>query len=322
MKKGKRFDNVLNECLERLLKGETIEQCLQSYPEQATELEPLLRTALAAKRVSAIQPRAEFKARARYQFQSALREMESKKGRWFFVWQSRWATAVAVILIFLLVGGGTVAAAGNSMPDGTLYPVKLATEQVRLTLTPSALAKAQLYARLADKRVAEIVYMAGKGDPQRVELVVRRLDTHLAKIATLAAGRGEKRRVMLAPTPAPERAREAPGVASTQADRRAKLRMVIMRYAVNHPERLRAILETAPDSAKPALRQAIRAAVKGYERALESIEDREDNGSLEDSENNRSLRDREDNRGLKERQNNSSFREREIRRSMRDGEDN
>ncbi len=58
MKKGKRFDNVLNECLERLLKGETIEQCLQSYPEQAAELEPLLRTALAAKRVSAIQPRA------------------------------------------------------------------------------------------------------------------------------------------------------------------------------------------------------------------------------------------------------------------------
>ncbi len=319
MKRRKRFNNILNECLERLLKGETIEQCLQSYPEQAAELEPLLRTALAAKRVSAIQPRAEFRARARYQFQSALREMESKKGRWFFVWQSRWATAVAVILIFLLVGGGTVAAAGNSMPDGTLYPVKLATEQVRLTLTPSALAKAQLYARLADKRVAEIVYMAGKGDPQRVELVARRLDAHLVRIATLAAAQGEKRRVMLAPVPAPERAdkdtralapvpaapvpalepadggvrppaperaREAPGVVSPQADRRAKLRMVIMRYAVNHPDRLRAILKTAPDSAKPALRRAIRAAVQGYERALESIDDGEDNRSIRDRESN------------------------------------
>lgn len=305
MKMRKRFDNILNECLERLLRGETIEQCLQDYPEQAAELEPLLRTALAAKRASAIQPRAEFKARARYQLQSALQEMESGRGRWFFVWQSRWATAVAVILIFLLVGGGTVAAAGNSMPDGTLYPVKLATEQVRLTLTPSALAKAQLYARLADKRVAEIVYMASKGDPQRVELVARRLDTHLVKIATLAADQREKRRAMLAPVPAPERAdkdtralapvpaapvpaperaREAPGVASTQADRRAKLRMVIMRYAVNHPDRLRAILKTAPDSAKPALRRAIRAAVQGYERALESIDDREDNRSLRDRE--------------------------------------
>ncbi len=295
MKMRKRFDNILNECLERLLRGETIEQCLQDYPEQAAELEPLLRTALAAKRASAIQPRAEFKARARYQLQSALQEMESRRGRWFFVWQSQWATAVAVILIFLLVGGGTVAAAGNSMPDGTLYPVKLATEQVRLTLTPSALAKAQLYARLADKRVAEIVYMASKGDPQRVELVARRLDAHLVKIATLAAAQREERRAMLAPVPAPERAdkdtralapvpaapepdraREAPGVASTQADRRAKLRMVIMRYAVNHPDRLRAILKTAPDSAKPALRRAIRAAVQGYERALESIDDRED----------------------------------------------
>ena len=335
MKRRKRFDNILNECLERLLRGETIEQCLQDYPEQAAELEPLLRTALAARRASTIQPRAEFKARARYQLQSALQEMESRRGRWFFVWQSRWATAVAAILIFLLVGGGTVAAAGNSMPDGTLYPVKLATEQVRLTLTPSALAKAQLYARLADNRVAEIVYMASKGDPQRVELVARRLDTHLVRIATLAASRGEEAPVMLAPVPAPERddkdtrvlapvpaapvpalepadegvrppaperAGEAPGVASTQADRRAKLRMVIMRYAVNHPDRLRAILKTAPDSAKPALRRAIRAAVQGYERALESIEDGEDNRGLRERQNNGSIRDRESNRSLRDRE--------------------
>ncbi len=342
MKRRKRFDNRLNECLERLLRGETIEQCLQDYPEQAAELEPLLRTALAARRASAIQPRAEFKARARYQLQSALREMESRRGRWFFVWQSQWATAVAVILIFLLVGGGTVAAAGNSMPDGTLYPVKLATEQVRLTFTPSALAKAQLYARLADKRVAEIVYMASKGDPQRVDLVARRLDAHLVKIATLAAAQGEKRQAMLAPAPervdkdtralapvpaapvpalesadggvrppAPERAREAPGVASTQADRRAKLRMVIMRYAVNHPDRLRAILKTAPDSAKPALRRAIRAAVQGYERALESIDDRENNRGLRESQNNGSIRERESNRIPGDREDNRSLRDRE-----------
>ena len=33
---SREFDNILDECLERLLvKGETIEQCLQSYPEHA-----------------------------------------------------------------------------------------------------------------------------------------------------------------------------------------------------------------------------------------------------------------------------------------------
>jgi len=319
MKASKRFDNILNECLERLLGGETIEQCLQSYPEQAAELEPLLRTALAAKQASTIQPRAEFKARARYQFQSALQEMESQRSRRFFGWQSAWATAVTVILILLLVGGGTVAAAGNSMPDEALYPVKLATEQVRLTLTPSALGKAQLYARLADKRVAEIVYMASKGDPQRVEMVAQRLDTHLVKIATLAAAPREKARVMLAPAPAaaragedakilaptptptpaptpapaPERAREAPE--SLPADSRAKLRVLVMHNAKNHPERLRAVLKAAPESVKPALRRAIRASEAGYEKALESIEDKENNRSLRDRESNRSPRERENN---------------------------
>jgi len=297
MKENERFNNILDECLERLLRGETIEQCLQSYPEQAVELEPLLRTALAAKKAATIQPRAEFRERARYQFHSALQEMESKRGFRFFAWQSRWATAVAVILVLLLLGGSTVAAAGNSMPDGALYPVKLATEQVRLTLTTSALSKAELYTRLADKRVAEIAYMASKGDPQRVELAAQRLDTHLTKIATLVTARGEEAHVMLAPAPpgrgkeapeqagkdtkvlvpAPERAGEAAKGVYPQANKRDKLRVIMMRYAVNHPDRLHAALKTAPESVKPALRRAIRASEAGYERALKSIEGRENN---------------------------------------------
>ena len=46
MENNKQFNTILDECLERLLTGqETVEQCLQRYPEYATELEPLLRTA-------------------------------------------------------------------------------------------------------------------------------------------------------------------------------------------------------------------------------------------------------------------------------------
>jgi len=80
MRKSREFDTILDECLERLLvKGETVEQCLKSYPEQADELKPLLQTALATKKASAIQPCPEFKVRARYQLHSALQEMKSKK---------------------------------------------------------------------------------------------------------------------------------------------------------------------------------------------------------------------------------------------------
>jgi len=275
MRKSKEFDNILDECLERLLvKGETIEQCLASYPEQAAELELLLRTALAAKNASAIQPRPEFKARARYEFRSALQEAKTKRGRRFFVWQPRWATAVAIVLILLLAGSGTVAAAGNSMPDGTLYPVKLATEQVRVRLTPSDIGKAQLYANFADKRVIEIAHMAEEGKPELVERTAQRLDAHLVMIALLVSPPEQEAAVLMAP-PAkapgpPEHAGEMPAPAK-EFNRRAKLRAAVAHYGIQHPAALRDALNKAPESAKPALRRAIATSIASYERALKAI---------------------------------------------------
>jgi len=281
MKSSQKFNNILDTCLEQLLKGETIEQCLQSYPEQAAELEPLLRTVLAVKKASNIEPRAEFRAGASYQFRLALQQKEPERGLRLFGWQSRWATAVIAIVILLLLGTGTVVTANNSMPDEPLYPVKLATEQIRLTLTPSALGKAELCARLADKRIAEIIYLAGKGEPKQVEPVTRRLDTHLAMIASLAAVQRGKGGAILAPeqagedtrilTPAPEQAGEDARNVRPQADSRDKLRRKVGTYAIDHPARLRAALKTAPESARSALHQAIDISVAGYERALKAV---------------------------------------------------
>jgi len=267
---SKEFDNVLDECLERLLvKGETIEQCLQSYPEQAANLKPLLQTALAARQTVAIQPRAEFKARARYQFRSALQEVPSQK-RLSFSWLPRWATVVAIVLGVLMMGGGTIAAASYSMPDSLLYPVKLATEQVQLALTPSDIGKAELCAKLADRRVAEIIHMADKGDAQQVEAITQRLDERLVMLASLTSAPevAETPRMLEAPPPMQleetESSREIPG----DKNNRAKLRTTVANYAINHPAGLRAALKKAPESAKPALRRAINVAEAGYERAL------------------------------------------------------
>jgi hypothetical protein len=73
-----RIEIVLDECLERLRQGESVEQCLARYPEQAAELEPLLRVAMASQKASlAVEPRPEFKARARNEIRSQARD----KGR-------------------------------------------------------------------------------------------------------------------------------------------------------------------------------------------------------------------------------------------------
>jgi len=272
---SKEFDNILDECLERLLiKGKTIEQCLQSYPEQAADLKPLLQMALAARQAAAVQPRAEFKASARYQFQSALQEISSPKRRPLLSWFPRWATVVTTALGVLLMGGGTIAAASYSMPDSLLYPIKLATEQVRLALTPSDIGKAELCAKFADRRVAEIIYTANKGDIQRVEAATQRLDERLVMLASLTSSPEDIE------TEAPRMLESAPPMQLGEAedsqvvpvpgskDNRAKLRTTVADYAAKNPSFLRAALEKAPESAKSALRRAINVAQTGYEKAL------------------------------------------------------
>jgi hypothetical protein len=267
MKKSREFNDILDECLERLVvKGGTIEECLASYPELAAELEPLLQTAMAARKASVIQPRPEFRAKARYQFNSTLQAMESRKSRSFFGWQRRWVTAVTVVLVLLLAGGGTVAAGSNSMPDGTLYPVKLATEQVWLALTPSSLGKAKVLTKLTDRRVTEIIYMANKGNAQQIDVITQRLDKHLVMLLRLASA--TKAPQVLAPSEEGIGDRDV----LVGANSRAELRIMIARYAINHPTALRNALEKSPESVKPALLEAIDISETGYEEALMALD--------------------------------------------------
>jgi len=191
MKKMSEFENILDDCLERLVGGETVERCLGSYPEQALELEPLLRTAQATREASAIAPRAEFRARARYEFRSALHDEMNRKKQPRFVLRRGWVVALMVIGILLVSGGGTVLAAGDSMPDSPLYSVKLATERVQMALTSSPVGKAQLCAKQADRRVSELIYLASKGDTQQVEAATERLDERLTTLVILVSPQGE-----------------------------------------------------------------------------------------------------------------------------------
>ncbi len=286
MKKGREFDDILNECLDRLLvKDATVEQCLASYPEQADELKPLLLVAMATRRTATIQPRPDFRARARYQFRSALREIEGKRGRLFFRWLPQWAAVVTVVLVLLLAGGGTVAAASNSMPDEPLYQVKLATEQVWLTLNFSDMGKARLNAVLADRRVAEIIYLAGKGDARRVEAITKRLDKYLAMMAMLVSVQEAEDALIEmaeAPAAAPAEVAEMPaaapgkekgkGNAFGRGNDRADLKIRVAHWAVSHPAALRAALEKAPEEVKAALLRAIAVSEAGYEKALEALD--------------------------------------------------
>jgi hypothetical protein len=185
------FHDVLDECLERVLQGESVEQCLQRHPDQARELEPLLRVALATRRTcSTVEPRAEFKDRTRYEVRSNLAAKghnASPRRAPAAVWIPRWAVVTACLaLVLVFAGTGTVAASSDSVPGERLYAVKMAAEQVQWKLTFSQRAKARLQARFAARRVLEMAQLAKSGRTERLDKLTTRFEAHLAKIEQLA----------------------------------------------------------------------------------------------------------------------------------------
>jgi len=192
MSKG--FEKILDECLERLIQGESVEECLARYPEQAAELEPLLRVALMAKEASSVEPRPELKAAARNRFQSVLSDMGRRQQRRGFAlrWRWRWAiTVAAVVLLLFVAGGSTVAASNDSLPGDLLYPVKTGVERVRLWFETTDTGKAKLHAQFANRRIEEIIRIIEKDKPDKVPGLVERLVDHLDDIKQLVgAGPG------------------------------------------------------------------------------------------------------------------------------------
>ncbi len=194
---ARKLADIFNECYERIRSGESLESCLASYPEHAAELEKLIRTAFdIGRRGSYIQPRPEFRhwtgVRLQGAFEYARRQKQKPVARGFN-WSTAWAVALTAIVIVVVSGISTAAAASDAMPDDTLYPVKLATEQARLALTFSESAKAEIHTRLAEKRVIEIETMAAQGKTELATTTAEKLATHLeiasttiAKIADIA----------------------------------------------------------------------------------------------------------------------------------------
>lgn len=195
MVKTTEFENILNDCLDRLIQGKTIASCLKSYPHYAAELEPLLKTAHETLVAASIKPRPEFRQRAANEFQAAIRNMPVKKQGRTFRWQLRLVLPIAVVLIMLAAGSGTVVAASNALPDSPLYSIKMATEQVQLTFTFSNEGKAELYSRFINYRVEEIVSMVENGDLSWVETTTDRMNGQMLAMTRLGL-QGNRSNVM------------------------------------------------------------------------------------------------------------------------------
>ncbi len=247
----KRFDSLLDECLGQIIAGEqTIEDCLETHPEQAAELEPLLRVALSLRQTSSLTAPYGARERIGYRVQQAFRQQARPGAAPRALWHRRWVGVVVGLLVLLLASSGTVVASTSSLPDQPLYSVKLATEQVQISLTPRAIARAQLRAKFIERRIEEQRQMAQRGRIDEMETLNRRLMVHLDYIESISDN----------PLLSPAERREL-----------VRLRQRINNGALKHQAIYEEMLKQATGPAKPRLNEARDKLRQRYQNVLRSL---------------------------------------------------
>lgn len=180
------LSEIVNECLEALRHGESIEERLSRHADIADELRPLLTAALA---MAAVAPTRDDSARrtARTRFEGAVRHHLATKrsivpGRlsireWWNShasgWSRAWVVGFATMALFVVLSTGAAYASTDALPDSPLYPVKRATEHARLAVTFSDESRAMYHLELIERRTLELAAVAESGDQTRAEELSR-----------------------------------------------------------------------------------------------------------------------------------------------------
>lgn len=160
---------LLAECSDMILAGASLAACLERYPEQASELEPLLSTIFSVHELTPVPPRLPaVAARGRTIFMSQVARLQPR-GATRSWWQSfvnpfpstprtRPLGLFAILLIVIISGiviSGSVTLASSALPGDFLFGVKTGAENVRMFLTTDEEAREDLSALYGQRRVDE-----------------------------------------------------------------------------------------------------------------------------------------------------------------------
>lgn len=179
----------LEKCLDGMARTDDIEATLGEFPERAEQLRPLVRIAALVRRYYDTPPqsppgglkagRAQLLAEAaqyrKKAVSSPVHPRQQRAGRRFLL---KFATALlAAVIALVSVSTGVAWAAKGSLPGETLYPVKLASEDLQLSLASDPAAKVGLSLQFAVERAEEIQAMVRDGQ-SIPESVVDRMQNH------------------------------------------------------------------------------------------------------------------------------------------------
>jgi hypothetical protein len=181
------LDSILEQCLSEIEEGRARpESFLVAYPELADELKPLLQAAVEMRSVP--KPALAPEARDRIETQILEAAGANRRLRPARTWRLRipahwrWALvglSAAIVLIFLFTM--LVDAAAGIPPGSPLYPLKTATEDAWLLVTP-AYAEPAVHLQLAERRLTEFEGLAEQGvyDPALLDAMIEQMESALA----------------------------------------------------------------------------------------------------------------------------------------------
>ncbi|MEK7325751.1 MAG: DUF5667 domain-containing protein, partial [Chloroflexota bacterium] len=147
--------DAFDDCLTRLRAGESLDACLQSYPDFAGELRPMIEAAQGAMAASRVPRPAQMRSRAR--FLTAAGQLRSPRPSPLVNLLRRFAsTAVAVLAAAILVTTSLYYASASTLPGDGLYPAKRAFEDIRVQLASDPAARFDLEQEFIERREAEL----------------------------------------------------------------------------------------------------------------------------------------------------------------------
>jgi len=149
------LETILDICLNQIEDGESnVDECLALYPEQAAQLEPLLKAATKLSRGREVIPDPAYKARTRAQLSIYMQQNPQRKRVSPVIW--RFAIGLATMLLVFLATGTSFAQ--QALPGDRLYDWKLTSENVWRMTSSDQLG---VDITLSNRRVSELVVVSG-----------------------------------------------------------------------------------------------------------------------------------------------------------------
>ena len=173
---SRKFDSALDDCLNLIRVGASINDCLARYPEYAGELKPLLHLASGVKAVPTPRPDSVTVESNLQRMLDAAQDAAARRQRRRLALFPRTKplfratlTVVAAIVLVGMVAGALFASAADSLPGQALYPVKRLGEEARLSLTFSATRRQELQNEYMSERHREVQRILDAGQQAVVE---------------------------------------------------------------------------------------------------------------------------------------------------------